>query len=157
MDQPTNLEITIKGNKLDVKRAAIAANRRIERDTRGFDENEYVFNEESFDDQIEEIYEILGSYEINQIEANEWEFKAEQDSYGCTEENDIKEIAEEIVRSSPNVEFHISAVITTCYEDGYDLCVDVDFVNGEMNVNTFKDYFDDEEDDDEEEDDEEDF
>jgi len=150
MDQPTYLEMTIKGNELDVKCASIAANRRIARDTIGFDENEYVFIERSFSAQIEKIYSSLGSYEFSQVEGDKWEFKAQQDSYGCIEEDDIKEIAEEIIQSSPNVEFHLSAVITTYNEDGYDLCVEIDFVNGEINVNTSEDYFDDEGDDEDE-------
>lgn len=150
MDQPTYLAITIKGRESNVKRAAIAANRRINIDTKGFEEKDYVFNEVSFEQQIEDIYGVFGSYELNQISDDLWKFEAEQDSYGCIAENDIKEIAEEISKCSPDVEYHISARITITYDDGYDLCVDIDSVNGEMKVESYEDYYDEEDDDEEE-------
>ena len=50
-------------------------------------------------------------------------------------------IADDIIVAFPNVEIHISAGITITYDDGYDLCVDVDYAEGEKNVNSYRSYY----------------
>ncbi len=150
MDQPTSIEIKIKGKEIDVKRAANAAQRRIDLETRGFDENNYIFGDGSdFEERMDDIMGILGSYDICSVDNDIIEFESEQSSYGCTSEEDIKGIANDMIKESPNVEFHIESVITDTYSEGYDLCVDADYANGELKVVTDKDYY--EEDSDEEE------
>ena len=47
MDQPTNIKIRIRGSEADVKRAALAAQKRIDRDTNGFREENYIFADET--------------------------------------------------------------------------------------------------------------
>lgn len=74
-----------------------------------------------------------------------------QDNYVCLDEDEIKNIAKAIMKESPNVEAHISAVITITYSEGYDLCVDVDYVDGKMSVDTSEEYYEDFEDEDEDE------
>ena len=155
MDQPTNLEITIKGKAEEIKRAAFIAQRRIDLNTNGFDEGAYLYNDDqNFESRMDELI-VLGSYNYYEPTDGMAEFETEQESYGCVEENDIKGIATDIIKVSPEVEIHISAVITITYEDGYDLCVDVDYVNGELNVETSEEYYEDEYDDDEDEDEDE--
>ena len=85
--------------------------------------------------------EILGGFDYNELEDGTVEYTAEQESYACIWEEDITEIAQAIIDVSPDVEFHISAVITVTYAEGYDLCVDVDYVNGEKTVRTEEDYY----------------
>lgn len=154
MDQPTNLEITIKGKGEDVKRAALVTQRRIDLNTMGFEESAYAFGDGSdFETKMDEAIDLLGTYDYSENEDGIAEYSTEQESYGCVEKDDILGIANDIIKVSPNVEIHISAVITITCEDGYDLCVDVDYVDGKMNVDSYEDYYDD--DDDEEWDDEE--
>ena len=43
---------------------------------------------------------------------------------------------------SVNWYFDISAVITITYSEGYDLCVDIDYADGEMSVDTTEEYYD---------------
>ena len=143
MDQPTNLEITINGKTEDVKRAALASQRRIDLDTRGFTESAYIFGDGSdFKEKMDEAI-VLGKYEFNEHGDGNAEYSTKQDSYGCIEEEDIKEIANDIIKVSPNVEFRIEAVITITYEDGYDLCVDAEYEGGKLTVNTSEEYYDD--------------
>ena len=52
-------------------------------------------------------------------------------------------IAEDIIKVSSDVEVHISAVITVTYSEGYDLCVDVDYVDGELNMDISEAYYED--------------
>ena len=154
MDQPTNLEITIKGKAEDVKNAAFVAQRRIDLNTNGFDEGAYLYNDDQdFESRMDELI-VLGSYSYDESTDGIAEFETEQESYGCVEENDIKGIATDIIKLFPDVEIQISAVITITYEDGYDLCVDVSYSNGEMNVETSEEYYEDEYDDDEDDDEE---
>lgn len=144
MDQPTSLEIVIKGNGESVKRAALAAQRRIDLDTKGFKESAYVFgNGSDFEEKIVEAISILGNYEYTECEDGTAEYRTEQESYGCIWEENIKEIAEDIIKVSADVEIHISAVITITYEEGYDLCVDVDYVDGELKVYSSEAYYED--------------
>ena len=153
MDQPTNLEITITGKTEDVKKAALASQRRIDMETRGFEESAYAYGDGSdFKEKLDEAIDILGSYGFDEKDDGTAEYSTEQESYGCVEEENIKDIANDIIKVSPNVEFHIEAVITATYEDGYDLCVDVDYTGGKLTVNTSEEYYDEE--DDEEDDDE---
>ena len=141
MDQPTKLQITITGNSNDVKRAALAAQRRVDLYTAGFDEKAYVFGDGS--DFEEKMDDTVVVYDYTENEDGTAEYDADQESYACIEENDIVDIANEIVKTSPDVEFHISAVITVTYADGFDLCVDVDYVDGTMSVETREDYYED--------------
>ena len=145
MDQATNIEIRITGKAEDVKQAALAAQRRIDLDTKGFDENAYAFGDGSdFKEKLDKAINILGSYNYNEIEDGIAEYKTEQESYGCDKKNDIVGIAKDIVKTSPNVEVHISSVITAYFDEGYELCVDIDYVDGKMNVESCKEYLDDE-------------
>lgn len=149
MNQATNIEIKIIGKGEEVKRAALAAQRRIDLDTKGFDENAYALGDGSdFEAKLDKAINILGSYNYNESEDGIAEYKTDQESYGCDKKNDIVGIAKDIVKVSPNVEVHISSVITAYFDEGYELCVDVDYVDGKMNVDSCKEYFDDEEDED---------
>ena len=144
MDQPTNLEIVIKGTKEDVKRAALAAQRRIDLDTKGFEESNYVFGDGSdFETKLADTIGIFGDYKYNENEDGTAEYTTVQESYGCVEEDDIVEIVKDISTASLNVEVHISAVITDTYEEDYELCVNIDYVEGEMSVDSSEEYFDD--------------
>ena len=144
MDQPTNLEIKITGKTEDVKRAALASQRRIDLDTSGFEETAYEFGDGSdFSEKMDETVSVLGSYEFNEPGDGTAEYSTTQDSYGCINEDDIREIANEIIKVSSNVEFRIEAVITITYEEGYDLCVDAEYVGGKLTVNTSEEYYDD--------------
>jgi hypothetical protein len=145
MDLSTILKIKITGKKEEVKRAALASQRRIALDTRGFEESAYFFGDGSdFKVKMDEAI-FFGNYEFNEHGDGNAEYSTEQESYGCTEEDDIKEIANDIIKVSSNVEFHIYALITITYEEGYDLCVDVGYEGGKLTVNTSEKYYDDEE------------
>lgn len=147
MDQATNIEIRIKGLAADVKVAALVAQRRIDLDTKGFNESVYEFdNCSDFESKLDEVINMLGSYDYNESEEGMAEYSTEQESYGCIEKNDIVAIAKDIVKTSPNVEMHISSVITAYYDEGYELCVDIDYVDGKMKVDSYKEYLEDEDD-----------
>lgn len=151
MDQPTNLEITIKGDVEAVKNAAIAMQKSIESTTRGFDENSFVVSaERDFETIMSDSIDILGSYDFDENGDGTAEFSTEQESYGCIEEGDIKNIAKAIIAVAPTVEAHITAVITITYSEGYDLCVEVDCADGKMKVETSEEYYEDWDDEDEE-------
>ena len=151
MDQPTSIEMTIKGQAEDVKRAALAAQRRIDIETKGFKESAYEYGDGSdFKTKMDDVVDVLGDYEYTENSDGTAVFSTEQESYGCIEERNIKEIADDIVKTSPNVEAHISAVITITYEEGYDLCVEADYVDGKLSVESSEEYYEwDDEDDDE--------
>ena len=134
MDQPTHIEITIKGTKENVKRAALSAQRRMDRDTRGFKEKDYVLGSGS---SLEKMIEKA----IDDTEENQAVLNMEDESYSCIWEEDITDIAKEIIKTAPEVEFQISAVITITYAEGYDLCVDISYVDGEMNEDTYEAYY----------------
>lgn len=152
MDQPTKLELLIKGKSEDVKRAALAAQRGIDLNTNGFKESAYAFGDGSdFKEKIDEAISIFGDYNYNEYEDGTAEYTTEQESYSCIWEEDIKGIANAIIEVTPNVEIHISAVITITYEEGYDLCVDVDYVDGEISMDISEEYYEDWEDDEEDE------
>lgn len=149
MDQATTIEITILGKQEDVKRAALAAQRRIDIGTNGFEENAYEYGDGSdFKSKMDATVDILGSYNYSEQEEGKAEYRSEQESYGCEEEEDIKAIVNDIIKTSPCVEVHLSAVITVTYDEGYDLCVDIDYVDGKMSVDSFEDYYDDDDDED---------
>lgn len=155
MDQPTSLEIVIKGKEEDVKRAALAAQRKIDFDTKGFEEGAYAFGDGSdFKTKMDNAIDVLGNYEFSVCGDGTAEFSTEQESYGCVEADDIKEIANDIIKVSPDVEAHISAVITATYEEGYDLCVDVDCIDGKISVETSEEYYEEDDDYEDEDDDE---
>ena len=142
MDQPTNLEITIKGKAEDVKKAALAAQKRIDADTNGFDENAYVIDAvDDFEEILDEAIGMLGDYGCNELDDGTAEYHTEQESYGCIFEDDIMEIGKAIAAAAPDVEAHISAVITITYAEGYDLCVDVDYQGGELSMETLEEYY----------------
>ena len=145
MDQPTNIKITIKGKKEDVKLAALSAERRIDLETRGFKESEYVMGSE-LEKLIEKTIYFEGDKAVCDIE---------EESYACIYDSDITDIAEEIIKVAPEVEFQIAATITITFSEGYDLCVDISYVNGEMNEEIFEEYYEGWEDEDEWEEDEE--
>ena len=156
MDEPTRLEITIRGNELEVKRAALVAQRRVELDTNGFKEEMFVFGDGS--DAEEKIKKAVGfgDFKFTKKEDGTVEYETEQESYGLIWQEDVEAIAEDIKKVSPNVEARISAVITTTSTDGYDLCVEVEYKNENIKVDVTEDYYEDEDLDEEEEEDEED-
>ena len=63
--------------------------------------------------------------------------------FKCNICGNIVEIVKDISTASPNVEVHISAVITDTYEEDYELCVNIDYIEGEMSVDSSEEYFDD--------------
>ena len=156
MDQPTSLEIVIKGKGESVKRAAVAAQKGIDRNTRSFQESNYVFGDGSDFAEKMNIIGVLGDYTYHEKEDGTAEYTTEQESYGCIWEENIKGIADAIIEVSPDVEIHIAAVITITSSEGYDLCVDVDYVDGELSIERSEDYYEDwDEEEDEEEDEDE--
>lgn len=159
MDQPTTLNITITGTEPDVIRAAVAAKRRIDKHSVDLNEEDYSFDESLDFEKLEQgIYENAYTFSHERREDGTVSLDTEMSDYDCIEENDVREIADEIVKAAPEVEFGISAVITITFAEGYDLCVDIDYTDGQMKVETSEEYyegFDDDEEDDEDEDDEE--
>ena len=148
MDQPTNIKIEIKGNKEEVKKAAFVMQRRIDKDSRNFNESNYVFDDSiDFEQKMKNLIGALGSQSYNENENGTAVYTSEQESYGCLLGDDIKEIGEDVEKASLDVEVHISAVLTVTCSEGYDLCVDVDYVDGQMKVNITEEYYEDEEDD----------
>lgn len=144
MDQPTSIELRIVGNEQDVKRAALSAMARINQDTNGFVESDYSFGDGSdFEKQMSNILDLAGSFNIHQKNDGQIEFESEQESYGCVYEEDIREIANAMISVSPNIEFHIEAVITIYADEGYDLCVDVNYINGKCKVKVTEEEYDD--------------
>ena len=142
MDQPTSLEIKITGKSESVKRAAFAAQRRIDLDTNGFEENKYEFLKDSdFEKKLDEAIGIYGDYGYAESEDGLAEYSTEQESYSCIWEDDIRGIANEIIKVSPDVEFHIAATITITYSEGYDLCVEVDYADGDLEVSSYEEYY----------------
>ena len=142
MDQPTNLKIKITGKSESVKRAALAAQRRIDLDTNGFEENAYEMTGNSdFEEKLDKAIGIYGDYSYEEAEDETSEYSTEQESYSCIWEDDIRGIANEIIKASPDVEVHISAVITITYAEGYDLCVDIDYVDGELSVDSYEEFY----------------
>ena len=136
--QPTSLEITIKGNVEAVKRAA---QKRIDSNTNGFDEKAYVIDDvDDFEELLDDAIGMLGDYKCNESEDGTAEYTTEQESYGCIYDTDIMEIGKAIATAAPDVEAHISAVITITYEEGYDLCVDVDYEDGELSMDIYDCY-----------------
>jgi len=98
MDQPTRIEMKIKGNALEVKRAANAAERRIDLYTSGFEAQTYAFGDGSdFEKRMDGIFGLFGSYTLKELENGDAEWDSEQESYGCISEEDIREIAEEMI------------------------------------------------------------
>ena len=155
MDQPTKFEITITGNIEDVKGAALLAQKRL--DNYADDLDDTCALDDDFESKLADAIGIMGDFDFTENEDGTAKYSTEQDNYDCVEQDDIEDIANDIVEEFPDVEFHISAVITITYEEGYDLCVDIDYADGEMSVDTSEDPYedwDDEEDEDEEEDDE---
>jgi hypothetical protein len=149
MDQPTSLNISIKGKPEDVKRAALAAQRRIALNTKGFDENAYAFGDGS--DFEQKMRALRIRFHLDEMDDGKAEYSTEQESYACIEEEDITGIANEIIKASSAVEAHISAVITITCEEGYDLCVDIECFDGKMRVDRSEEYYDDFEEDEEDE------
>lgn len=142
MDQPTNLAITIKGASEAVRNAAVAMQKSIAGTTSGFDENVFIVSR-NFDAIMKDSIGILGNYDYCENEDGTAQFGTEQESYGCIEESDVRNIAKAIIESSQTVKAHISAVITATYGEGYDLCVEIDCADGKMKVETTKEYYED--------------
>ena len=93
MDQPTVIEMTIKGKAEDVKHAALVAQRRIDLETRGFKEAAYMYGDGSdFESKLNKAI-VFGHFSYSEKEDGTAEFSSEQDSYGCLEKKDIVDIA----------------------------------------------------------------
>ena len=142
MDQPTSIEIRITGKSTDVMRAALAAQRKIDLEPMGFNEEKYILSDGSdFGEKMKEEACTFGDFSFDKNKAGTAEFYTEQESYSCTEEDDIKEIAEAMIETSPGVEFYMTAVITVTYYEGYDICIDAKYVNGKLDVNVSEEYY----------------
>lgn len=142
MDQPTSLELHIIGTEPNVTQAANAAARLIQQDS----PSEYFENR---------VNDMLENHFHTTKDSNMVEFSVEEECYWAIYEEDISAIADAIAQASPDVKFHLSACITMTYEEGYDLCVDIDYADGKMSVDVSEDFYDDEEDEDEDEDEDE--
>ena len=69
MDQPTYLNIVIRGTETDVKKAALAAMRRVNLETRGFNESLYAWADGmDFHERMDQIFVVLGKYDLRQID-----------------------------------------------------------------------------------------
>lgn len=150
MDQPTHLDITIKGTSENVKRAALAIQRRIDFYASNYTAGAYELKDDSDFNSVMDKLLVLEDYEYTEGDDGSAEYTTEQDSYELIEVEDIEGLAREIITNVPEVEFHISAVLTITYADGFDLCVDIDYADGEMNVECSEEYYDNAEDEDEE-------
>jgi len=139
MDQPTNLNLRITGTEQNVMKAANAAARIIKKDS----PSEYF--EARVKNMLENNFKTTGDSDMA-------EFSVMEECYWAIYEEDISAIADAIVEASPDVKFHLSACITITYEEGYDLCVDIDYADGEMTKDVSEEYYEDEEEEDEEED-----
>ena len=138
MAQPTYLNLCITGTERAVAQAANAAARIIQQDS----PPKYFENR------------VKGMLEANfkaTTDSNAAEFSVREECYWAIYEEDISTIADAIVQASPDVKFHLSARITMTYEEGYDLCVDIDYADGEMSTDISEDPYEDEEDEDEDE------
>lgn len=149
MDQPTYLKITVKGKIEDVRKAVVAAQKRVDLHTVGFDESKYVYESESdFKEIIDKTIGLFGEYKYTELKNGTVKYAITQDRYGCVLEEDIKDIAKAITDASPNVKARIVATITSTFASGYDLRVDIKCANGKFDVDTDLLFYDDEEDDD---------
>ena len=138
MDQPTYLKLHITGAEQSVVKAANAAARIIEQDS----------PRKYFEGRVQDLLK----YGLRITGDSNAEFSVDMDDcYWAIYEEDISTIADTIVQASPDVKFHLSARITMTYEEGYDLCVDIDYADGEMNVDTSEDFYEDDEYEDEDE------
>lgn len=82
MDQPTNLEITIKGDVEAVKNAAIAMQKSIKSTTRGFDENSFVVSaERDFETIMSDSIDIFGSWPFQRWCTLSWWHKHRPDCH----------------------------------------------------------------------------
>ena len=144
MDQPTYLNIVIRGTETDVKKAALAAMRRVNLETRGFNESLYAWADGmDFHERMDQIFVVLGKYDLRQIDDHTFEFTSMQDSYACFYQEDITSIAEAILAVTPDLEFHIVAEITITAFDGFYTDVMIDYVDGELKTDVQEMYFDD--------------
>ncbi len=152
MDQPTHLDITVKGTSENVKRAALAIQKRIDfyASNYNYTAGAYELNDDSDFNSVMDNLLGLEDYEYTEDDDGSAEYTTEQDSYELIEVEDIEGLAREIITNVPEVEFHISAVITITYADGFDLCVDIDYADGKMNMECSEEYYDNAEDEDEE-------
>ena len=154
MDQPTNIKLTIKGKAEDVTLAVLAAQKRILRDTIGFDESKFALAADAgFADTMDSLMGMLGRGRYTEHEDGTAEYSSEQESYSCIYSEDIEDIAKAVKDAAPSVEAHLAAVITVTYAEGYDLCVDIDYANGEISSTCREEYYDDWEGDDDDDDD----
>ena len=141
MDQPTYLKLHITGTEQNVAQAANAAIRVIQQDS----------PPKYFENRVKRMLEA----NFRTTTDSNAEFSmGEELCYWAIYEEDISTIADAIVQASPDVKFHLSARITMTYEEGYDLCVDIDYADGEMSEDVSEDPYDDEDDEYDEEDEE---
>ena len=128
MDQPTYLELHITGTEQNVMQAANAAARVINQDS----PLEYFENR---------VKNMLENNFKHTIDSDMVEFSVEEACYWAIYEEDISTIANTIVQASPDVKFHLFARITINFCEGYDTCVDIDYVSGEMTVDVSYDEY----------------
>lgn len=73
MDQPTNIEVTISGKSEEVKRAAIAAQKYMDSNTRGFNDAAYrIDDNNTFESILDEAIDIMGDYDFEE-NSGRWE------------------------------------------------------------------------------------
>ncbi len=159
MDQPTTITIEILGKTADVKRAALTSKRCIDWNKHGFKEEDYQFYDSpDFAERLKQLHDDdYGSFELSSGENIDRKLlpdgaagdaddfcvsSSEQQSYSCVAYEDIEAVAEQMVRVSPDVEFHIVAVITITNFDGYDLLVHADYKDKQLKVYSEEEYFD---------------
>ena len=121
MDQPTYLNLHITGNKQNVIQAANAAARIIQKDS----------PREYFENRVKDMLEC--NFKI-MTESNIAEFSVNEECYWAIYEEDISEIADTIIKASPDVKFHLFARITINYCEGYETCVNINYASGETSI-----------------------
>ena len=107
-----------------------------------YEETSYEIDDDSDFNSVMDALPISGYYEYDENDDGSAEYTTEQDNYALIEADDIEALAREVIHIVPSVEFHIEAVITVTFADGYDLCVDIDYVDGEMKVECSEEYYD---------------
>ena len=99
---------------------------------------------------MEDIVDLLCNCSFDDNGDGTAVYETDQERYGCVEEKDIKSIAEDIVKATPLVEFHISAIMSDEFEDG-EQCIEIDYANGQMDIKISEDAYEEWDDEDDEE------
>ena len=136
--------INIKGQSEDVKRAALAAQRMI--DLRyGADENDYAYSEDlDFKSKIDEIINERGDWSYSDNEGIA-EYNTDQDHFGGILPENVEAIADGIIKTAPNVTFHIVSTLYSAYSavdedrDGENIYTGIDYVDEKKTVKKYKD------------------